>query len=132
MEVPAVPQEGLEELLRIRGEFVNGLILARYLLGSGKELLPWSVEDSHARTHYVVVVLELLPPLRLEGSCSVLEAKTWLQLVELPPDDDLPLPLLQPLLCTIAILKHSRGLLYYDLRVSQDSALPRPPEDVKD
>ena len=82
--------------------------------------------------HYVVVVLELLPPLRLEGSYSVVEAKTWLQLVELPPDDDLPLLPLQPLLRTIAILKHSQGLLYCDLRVPQDSALPRPPEDVKD
>ena len=108
MEVPPVPQEGLEELLRIRREFVNGLVLARYLLGSGKELIPWSVKkDSHARTRYVVVVLELLPPLRLEGSCSVVEAKTWLQFVELPPDDDLLLPPLQPLLRTIAILKHS-------------------------
>ena len=107
MEVPAVPQEGLEELLRVWGEFVNGLVFARYLLGSGKELLPWSVEqDSHARTGYVVVILELLPPLRLEGSCSVVEAKTWLQLVELLPDDDLSLPPLQPLLCTIAILEH--------------------------
>ena len=108
VEVPAVPQEGLEELLCIQGEFVNGLVLARYLFGSDKELLPWNVEkDSHARMHYIVVVLELLPPLRLEGSCSVVEAKTWLQLVELPPDDDLPLPPLQPFLRTIAILKHS-------------------------
>ena len=107
VEVPVVPQEGLEELLRIRGEFVNGLVLAHYLLGSGKELIPWSVEqDSHARTRYVVVVLELLPPLRLEGSCCVVEAKTWLQLVQLPSDDDLPLPLLKPLLRTIAILEH--------------------------
>ena len=40
VEVPAVPQEGLEELLRVRGEFVNGLVLACYLLGSGKELIP--------------------------------------------------------------------------------------------
>ena len=93
VEVPPVPQEGLEELLCIWGKFVNGLVLARYLLDSGKELLPWSVEqDSHARTRYVVLVLELLPPLRLEGSCCVVEAKTWLQLVQLPPDDDLPLP----------------------------------------
>ena len=107
MEVPPVPQEGLEELLRIRGEFVNGLVFARYLLGSGKKLVPWSVEqDLHAHACYVVVVLELLPPLRLEGSCCVVEAKTWLQLVELPLDDDLPLPPLQPLLCTIAILEH--------------------------
>ena len=82
MEVPPVPQEGLEELLRIWGEFVNELVLTRYLHGSGKELLPWSVEqDSHARAPYVVVVLELLPPLRLEGSCCIVEAKTWLQLV---------------------------------------------------
>ena len=107
VEVPLVPQEGLEELLRIQGEFVNGLVLTRYLLGSGKELLPWSVEqNSHARTRYVVLVLELLPPLRLEGSCCVVEAKTWLQLVQLPPDDDLPLLPLQPLLRTIAILEH--------------------------
>ena len=107
MEVPAVPQEGLEELLRVRGEFVIGLVLARYLLSSGEELIPWSVEqDSHARTRYVVVVLELLPPLRLEGSWCVVEAKIWLQLVQLPPHDDLPLPPLQPLLRTIAILEH--------------------------
>ena len=126
-----VPQEGLEELLRVRGEFVNGLALARYLFGSGKELIPWSVEkDSHARTCYVVVVLELLPPLRLEGSCSVVEAKTWLQLVQLPPDDDLPFPPLQPLLRTIAVLEHPGGLLDCDLRVPQDPGLPRPPEDV--
>ena len=79
VEGPLVPQEGLEELLRVRGEFVNGLVLARYLLGSGKELLFWSVEqDSHARTRYVVVVLELLPPLRLEGSSCVVEAQIWL------------------------------------------------------
>ena len=129
VEVPPVPQEGLEELLRVQGEFVNGLVLARYLLGSGKELLPWNVEqDSHARMRYIVVVLEPLPPLRLEGSYSVVEAKTWLQLVQLPPNDDLPFPPLQPLLRTIAVLEHPRGLLYCYLRVPQDSALPRPPE----
>ena len=40
VEVPPVPQEGLEKLLHIRGEFLDGLALARYLFGSGKELLP--------------------------------------------------------------------------------------------
>ena len=107
VEVPPVPQEGFEELLCIWREFVNGLVFARYLPGSGKELLPWSLEqDSHARARDVVVVLKRFPLLWLEGSCCVVEAKTWLQLVRLPPNDDLLLPPLQPLLRTIAILEH--------------------------
>ena len=60
MEVPPVPQEGLEELLCIWGEFFDGFVLARYLLGSGKELLSWSLEqDSHACARDVVVALKL-------------------------------------------------------------------------
>ena len=58
VEVPPVPQEGLEELLRIWGEFVDGLVHARYLFGNDKELLPWSLEqDSHAGARDVVVAL---------------------------------------------------------------------------
>ena len=125
MEVIPVQQEGHEKRLSIRREVVDGLVLTRHLLRSGEVLLPWSLkQDSHARTRDVVVGLELLPPLQLEGSDCVEEAKAWLQLVELPPDDDLPLAPLQPFLSTVNILGHLGCLLDSDLRVPEDPTLP--------
>ena len=125
MEIPAVLQKGFEERFCIQGEVLDGLVLTCHLLGSGKILLSWSFkEDSHAGARDVVVALELLPPLWLEGSGYVKETKAWLQLIELLPDDDLLFEQLQPLLCTIAILEHPRGLLDYDHRVLKDPLLP--------
>ena len=125
VEVIPFQQEGLEECLSIRREVVDGLVLTRHLLRSSEVLFPWSLkQDSHARTRDVVVALEFLPPLQLEGSGCVEEAKVWLQLVELPPDDDLLLAPLQPFLSTVTILEHLGCLLDSDLRVPEDPALP--------
>ena len=44
MEVLAVSQEGFEERLCIRGEVLDGLVLAHHLLGSSKILLSWSLK----------------------------------------------------------------------------------------
>ena len=125
MEVIPVQQEGLEECLSIGREVVDGLVLTSHLLRSGEVLLPWSLkQDSHAGTCDVVVTLELLPPPRLEGSGCIKEAKARLQLIELPPDDDLPLAPLQPFHGIVTILKHLGCLLDSDLRVLEDPALP--------
>ena len=70
--------------------------------------------------HDFVVVLELLPPLRLEDSGSVEQAQTWLQLIELLSNNGLPLPALQSLFYTIEIFEHPAGLLDGDLRVPKD------------
>ena len=105
-------------------EVLDGLVLTCNLLGSNQILLPQSLKkDSHVGACDFVVVLELLPLLQLGDSGNIEQAQAWLKFIELSSNDGFPLPALQPLFRTIAILKHLEGLLDGDVKVPKDELL---------
>ena len=77
LEVVLLSQEKNEELLGVREELLNGLVLIGDELCSNKLLFSWSLqEDAHGGACNAVVGLEVLPPILLERTRRIDKSQT--------------------------------------------------------